>query len=551
MRNICFSVLRFCFYFTFFNLTLLKADYEGVEWFRNQNPNDLNWLEQFLPYNPVIIEAGAFRGQDTIKAATIWPEGHIIAFEPDPYSFKELERNVSSVGLTNVEIHNLALNSYNGTALFNVCLGPNNNEPAYSYASSLLPLKKGMEVFCRGPQITVPCVTLDQWCAENQVETIDLLRLEVEGAEYNVLKSSPNILKNVKMLHIKTHIHPHRLGMTNYPALKEFLEKSNFILISHKYNPGMIGHAIFFNRTFYEDTFSLPLGISDRKVEKYFKPALNKPESNGIANIDFIYVINLDKRHERYQRTKEALEPFEIYPYRFSAVNGWELPFEALGELGIVYQSWMPKGPICSTYRKSGFKEHESFEVMKEVGTAYYCHSLSRGAMGCLLSHLSIIQDAYDSGYKTIWVMEDDIKVIGNPHELSFLLNGLNRQAPDWDVLFTDNEIKGSGGVPVPCTMIRPRPLLQVQPLEYYMTRTPLNADITKIGMRFGSASMIINRSGMKKLLDYFKTYKIYFPYDIDNFLVPGINLYTCNKDIVSNIYDGDSDNGAPNYLNK
>ncbi len=292
--------------------------------------------------------------------------------------------------------------------------------------------------------------------------------------------------------------------------------------------------------------FSLEGGIED-----YFKKAENKPEANGIANIDFIYVINLDKRPERYQRTMKALKPYGIYPYRFSAVNGWELPFEALDELGIVYESWMPNGPICTVYRHVGDKEFISYEVMKEEGIAYYCHSLSRGAIGCLLSHLSIIQDAYDSGYKTIWIMEDDIKINSNPQELSFLLNGLNRQAPDWDILFTDNEIKGGDGTPVPCTMIRPRPLVQLQQADYYLRRTNVNQDITKIGMRFGSASMIISRSGMKKMLDYFKTYKIYFPYDIDYFFVPGINFYACDKDIVTNIAGGESDNGAPNYLDK
>jgi GR25 family glycosyltransferase involved in LPS biosynthesis len=287
----------------------------------------------------------------------------------------------------------------------------------------------------------------------------------------------------------------------------------------------------------------------DAGIEKYFKPAMNKIEPNGIRNIDFIYVINLDPRPERFQRTVNTLAPFGITPYRFSAVNGWQLPGSALDELGVVYESWMPHGPICTVYRhEADGGEYISYEIMKEEGIAYYCHSLSRGAIGCLLSHLSVLQDAYDSGYDTVWVMEDDIKVVRDPNQLSFILNGLNRTAPDWDVLFTDNEIKGGDGTPVPCTVIRPRPLVHLQSLDYYLRRTALNSDVTKIGMRFGSASMIVHRSGMKKILDYFKTYKVYFPYDIDYFFVPGINLYACNVDIVTNIFGGDSDNGAPNY---
>jgi len=241
---------------------MLRADYyEGIEMFSHNHVRDLNWLRQFLPYNPVIFEAGAFRGLDTVSAAKIWPNGRIIAFEPYPNAFSLLETNVAYAQVTNVELHKLALNSYNGTALFNVCLGPNNNEPAYGYASSLLPLKKGMEVFCKGPQIEVSCVTLDSWCKENQIDSIDLLHLEVEGAEYNVLKHSRNTLKTVKVICIKTQIHPYRLGMTNFPALKEFLEKANFVLLSHWYQPEITGHAVFLSREIFDAYFKLSLGI--------------------------------------------------------------------------------------------------------------------------------------------------------------------------------------------------------------------------------------------------------------------------------------------------
>ncbi len=288
----------------------------------------------------------------------------------------------------------------------------------------------------------------------------------------------------------------------------------------------------------------------DAGIETYFKKAENKSDMHKMAGIDFIYMINLDPRPEKYERTMNALRPYGINPYRFSAVNGWHLPFEAIDEVGIVFQPGMTPGPLCSVYRHVNGKEYQSFEIMKELGVAYYAHSLSRGGIGCTLSHLSILQDAYDSGYNTVWIIEDDIRVVSNPHELSFLMTVLDNFEPDWDVFFTDNEIKGGTG-PVPCTVIRPRPLVELQPLEYYLQRKHVQGDIIKIGMRFGSASMIIRRSGMKKILDHYKANKIYFPYDIEYFLVPGINLYALNRDIVTNIAGGESDNGAPAYLDK
>jgi FkbM family methyltransferase len=252
------NIVFFCLLFS----KLINADfYEGVDLFRNTSCLDCDFLRQFLPYDPVILEVGAFRGQGVLSAAKTWPKSRIIAFEPEPYGYAELEKNVEEARLTNVELHSIAVNSYNGSALFNVCLGPNNNEPAYGYASSLLPLKKGMEVYCKGHQIEVPCVTLDSWCEENNIGKIDLLRLEIEGAEFTVLKSSPKLLKNVQIIHVKTYIHPHRLGATNYPALKELLEKNNFVLLSHRYQPDIIGHAIFLCRDLFDAYFKRSLGV--------------------------------------------------------------------------------------------------------------------------------------------------------------------------------------------------------------------------------------------------------------------------------------------------
>ncbi|MDE3046198.1 MAG: glycosyltransferase family 25 protein [Verrucomicrobiota bacterium] len=267
-----------------------------------------------------------------------------------------------------------------------------------------------------------------------------------------------------------------------------------------------------------------------------------------MPGIDFIYMINLGERPEKYQRTMNALKPYGIYPYRFSAVNGWKLSFKAIDELGVRYQPGTPPGPIASVYRHVDGKEYMSFEIMQEEGTAYYCHSLSRGAIGCILSHLSVLQDAYDSGYQTIWVMEDDIRMVRDPHELSSLINTLDKLAPDWDVLFTDDETKGSDGSRVYCGGLRPRPNFQLQPLDHYLRRAWVNVDLFKLGLRFGTYSMIIRRSGIQKILQFFKTYKLFFPYDIDFCFVPDLQRYACSQDIVTTIAGGLSDNGNPTY---
>jgi len=280
-------------------------------------------------------------------------------------------------------------------------------------------------------------------------------------------------------------------------------------------------------------------------IEKYLRTCANKSDNHSMRNIDFIYCINLDSRPQKFERTHRNLSAYGIYPYRFSAINGWKLSFEAVEELGVTYTPDQPEGPIASVYRHEEGKEYISFEIMKEPGISYYCHSLSRGAIGCILSHLSVLQDAYDSGYQTIWVMEDDIRIVQNQHEISELIDQLDSLAPDWDVLFTDYETKSADGTRFYCGAIRPRPFVPLHSLHYYLDRVNLNGNLLKLGLRFGAYSMVVRRSGMKKLLDYFKANKIYFPYDIDYRFAPDIQMYSSSKDIVTTISGAESDNAA------
>lgn len=287
---------------------------------------------------------------------------------------------------------------------------------------------------------------------------------------------------------------------------------------------------------------------ADDVMEKYFKQVPDKSEMRTIAQVDFIYMINLDERPEKFRAARQVLGPHGICPCRFSAVNGWRLDFKALEELGVIYAPGMPEGPLSSVYRQEEGQEYMGFEIMKEPGIAYYCHSLSRGAIGCILSHLSVLQDAYDSGYETIWVMEDDIRVASSPHEISSLISTLDQIAPGWDVFFTDFETKSSSGQCVYNTWIRPRPLVHQEPLAYYQERTYLNGDFMKIGLRFGAYSMILRREGIRKILAYYKKSKLFFPYDMEFCYAPEIKMYQCARDIVTTISGALSDNAAPAY---
>ena len=275
-------------------------------------------------------------------------------------------------------------------------------------------------------------------------------------------------------------------------------------------------------------------------IEEHLRPVEGKGGDHSMMNIDFIYMINLDHQQEKFTRSVEQLNSRDIYPYRFSAIYGRELPFEVINDLGIVYVPGMRRDIMGTTYfvDESGEIAHRH-EYIRTPGVTYYSHCMARGPIAIILSHLSVLQDAYDSGYETIWVMEDDIRVVSNPWELPSLLDKLDAIDPLWDILFTDIDTRNNRGQLVPCGGTAQRPNFPPPKLETFS----VSSDFTRIRARYGAYSMIVRRSGMKKLLDFFKGYKLFLPYDMDMFFTPGLRTYRMNREIVSTRINSVSDN--------
>ena len=285
-------------------------------------------------------------------------------------------------------------------------------------------------------------------------------------------------------------------------------------------------------------------------VQDYLKKITDKTSNSctKLRNIDFIYMINLDERPEKYLHSVEELAPFGIVPYRFSAVNGWELPLETINKIGIQYEPWMKQNLMGTCYlpEDNGEPRHE---IMHVPGRNYFCHCMSRGAIGIVLSHLSILQDAYDSGYETIWVLEDDFEIIKDPHLLSEMIDKLDAQIgrANWDFLFTDQDTKGQNGMYVPCLGFAEKPNFNPFNPYRFQERVDISEDFRRIGARYGAYSVIVSRTGMKKMLDFLRE-GFFIPYDMEYTMPNNIHLYNIRDDVVSTQPQALSDNGSPNY---
>lgn len=136
---------------------------------------------------PLIIDAGANVGVSLLYFKRRFPRSRVICFEPDPKVFSALEMNVRTYEIENCELHRAALWSDNRVLEF--C-----SEGADAGAIS--------KVGGSGTPTLVRALDLLPFLQE---QTVDFLKMDIEGAEVEVLKACQSGLKNVQRIFIEYH----------------------------------------------------------------------------------------------------------------------------------------------------------------------------------------------------------------------------------------------------------------------------------------------------------------------------------------------------------
>lgn len=146
----------------------------------------------------IIVDAGANIGLFSAYACSIAPESRVWAVEPFPSTFQRLERCVRENGLgKRVMCSNLALARQTESRL----LAPG----AASELNSVLPVGAKAEE----SSIPVAALSLTDFLDKNQVGEIDLLKMDIEGCEYEVLFATPlDVLRRIRRVNIEYHAPP-------------------------------------------------------------------------------------------------------------------------------------------------------------------------------------------------------------------------------------------------------------------------------------------------------------------------------------------------------
>jgi len=184
-------------------------------------PEIVYLIKKHLPPRGTFVDIGANIGfHSLIASAVTGPDGNVLAFEPLPRLQQQMQKSIESNNFSNIVIKPVALGMSYGSA--NLSLVEENIG-----ASSIQDVSIDRVV---SDIVTVPVRTLDSY--REELSRIDLVKIDIEGTEYEALRGGEKILlkfKPVIILEFSPHVYE-----------KDFTGKS---LVLYEYLKGL-GYTI-------------------------------------------------------------------------------------------------------------------------------------------------------------------------------------------------------------------------------------------------------------------------------------------------------------------
>jgi FkbM family methyltransferase len=185
-------------------------------------------IEHFTPkQGDIVVDIGAHMGRYTIiSSKRVGTNGKVVAIEAHPGNFEMLNRNIKLNQLTNVIPLNYAV--YSKETKIKLYLPE--EDSGFTIYNTIMSNRAGTE----DKFVEVNANTLDCLLQINQIreEEVNWIKIDVEGAEFEVLKGATNVLSKSKDISLLIEIH----GPDNYRPILNFLNLYNFKIDFEKSN---------------------------------------------------------------------------------------------------------------------------------------------------------------------------------------------------------------------------------------------------------------------------------------------------------------------------
>ena len=207
-----------------------QMSFERVQSLYTKEPETLNWIDSFQPYNSekiVFWDIGANIGLYSIYAALKFKNIEIISFEPSTSNTRILSRNISINNLENkINIFPLALSdkeniiSYFKETQFSEGGAISNFNSNIDYRGQIVSenqIKNKYNLFG---------TSIDSLILNKILKIPNYIKIDVDGIEHLILKGAENLLKDKNLRELLIEMNP--TYEKQYELISKIMEKNNF-----------------------------------------------------------------------------------------------------------------------------------------------------------------------------------------------------------------------------------------------------------------------------------------------------------------------------------
>ena len=187
-----------------------------------KNPDDVS----------VIFDIGSLHCLESIEFAKKYKNATIFAFEANPDSYQVCLENTKDID--NIVVINKAVNNYDGICKFYAIDPEKTVSPLFDKNRGASSLYKSngaydhVEKYVQN-EIEVPCTRVDTFCKENEISQIDLVWMDLQGAELLALESmGEDLLSKVQVIHTELEMNPMYENQFLYSDVNSFLDRNKF-----------------------------------------------------------------------------------------------------------------------------------------------------------------------------------------------------------------------------------------------------------------------------------------------------------------------------------
>jgi len=202
---------------SFINYKIFGYNYSTIDYLFNEVFISNEYYFQPQTKEPLIIDCGANIGMSVLYFKKSFPDSKIIAFEANPHAFKLLSYNMKINNILNVEVHNIAL--FDKETEISFYFGDNGD-----LVGSIKKERGGVN------ELKIKTQKLSYYL--KNIETVDLIKMDVEGAELYIIS---DLFESASINKAKEYILEYHHNMNEDKSiLSSFLQK--FELNGFNYN---------------------------------------------------------------------------------------------------------------------------------------------------------------------------------------------------------------------------------------------------------------------------------------------------------------------------